>query len=193
MENKPKLLAFAGSLRKESVNKKLVQVAAKGAEQAGAEVTFIDLVDYPLPILNQDDEQASGAPENAKKLHQLFAESDGFLLASPEYNGGMSAALKNLIDWLSRPSSGEPALAAFEGKIVSLMSASPGGLGGIRALPNVRFILDGLGCITLPKQLALSKAYEAFDEQGNLVNSEQQETALQLGRNVVDMAKKLIN
>ena len=98
----PKILAFSGSARKESYNQKLVQIAAQGAEQAGAEVTVVNLVDYPLPIYNQDLERAEGMPPPAKALKALFIRHDGFIIASPEYNSAFSPLLKNVLDWVSR-------------------------------------------------------------------------------------------
>ena len=98
---KVKLLAFAGSLRAESFNKKLVKIAAIGAEAAGADVTVIDLKDYALPLYDEDIEKGEGFPENALKLKELFEEHDGLLIASPEYNSGYSGVLKmSLIGFL---------------------------------------------------------------------------------------------
>lgn len=133
MEYQPKILAFAGSLRKESYNKKLVKIALRGAEEAGAKVTYIDLRDYPLPIYDQEIEDSQGLPENALILKKLMQEHEGFLLACPEYNSSMSAAFKNVIDWTSRNASpNEVFLSCFMDKVVALMSASQGPLGGIR-------------------------------------------------------------
>ncbi|HEX5790218.1 MAG TPA: NAD(P)H-dependent oxidoreductase, partial [Luteolibacter sp.] len=96
------ILAFSGSLRQDSFNHKLAAIAARGARGAGAQVTLIRLRDYPLPLFDEDLEKAKGMPENAAKLKKLFADHDALLIASPEYNGGISAALKNVIDWVSR-------------------------------------------------------------------------------------------
>ena len=82
----PRILAFAGSLRRESFNKKLVPIAARAAREAGALVTQIDLRDFPLPLFDQDLEAEHGMPENGKKLKQLFIDQGGLLLACPEYN-----------------------------------------------------------------------------------------------------------
>ena len=120
----PRILAFAGSLRRESFNKKLVPIAAKGARDAGAEVTLIGLEDFPLPLFDQDLEARQGMPENGMKLKQLFIDHDGLLIASPEYNSSITAVLKNAIDWVSRPAPGEPSLVAFRSKVATLMSAS---------------------------------------------------------------------
>src|SRR5215510_12287566 len=109
----PRILAFAGSLRRDSFNKKLVPIAARGAREAGAEVTLIDLKDFPLPLFDQDLEAERGMP----KLKQLFIDHDGLLIAAPEYNSSITPVLKNAIDWVSRPAPGEPSLVAFRGKV----------------------------------------------------------------------------
>ena len=99
----PKILAFAGALRKDSTNKKALKIAVQGAEKAGAKVTFIDLKDFPVPLYDGDLEATDGLPENAVKLIETMLAHDGFLIASPEYNSGISGTLKTYIDWTSRP------------------------------------------------------------------------------------------
>jgi len=186
-----KVLAFAGSTRKDSFNKLLVKAAQKGAEAEDVEVTFIDLADLPMPLLDQDLELEQGIPANALKLKHLMIESDGFLVSSPEYNGSFSGVLKNAIDWASRPSDGETSLQCFKDKVVIVMSASPGALGGIRGLPHVRTLLSGLGCLVLPKQLAVGKAFEVFDENGAVKQSEQCESIQSLGSELVSFIRKI--
>ncbi len=129
-----KILAFAGSARKDSFNKKLVKIAAQGARTAGAEVTYLDFRNLPLPLYDEDLEEAEGLPENALKLKALMKAHQGFLMACPEYNSSITPLLKNAIDWASRPESGEPPLACFKKKVAVLMSASPGGLGGFAGI-----------------------------------------------------------
>src|SRR5260221_646228 len=108
----PKILAFAGSLRKDSYNKKLIKIAAEGARAAGAEVTVIDLKEFPLPVYDGDLETAEGLPANAKKLKEMFLKHQGLLIASPEYNSSIPGGLKNMIDWVSRTETkDEPPLA----------------------------------------------------------------------------------
>jgi chromate reductase len=187
----PRILAFAGSLRKESYNKKLAQIAAAGARRAGAEVTYIDLKDYPLPIFDEDLEKASGLPENGRKLKTLFLEHDGILLAAPEYNSSITAVLKNTIDWVSRPVQGEPPLACFAGKVATLMSASPGGLGGLRGLVHVRAILGNINVIVLPDQLAIARAFETFADDGSLKDPKQQAGVEGLGKTLAEFLKKV--
>ncbi|HEY9661480.1 MAG TPA: NAD(P)H-dependent oxidoreductase, partial [Allocoleopsis sp.] len=115
----PKILAFAGSTRTESYNKRLVKIAANGAKAAGAEVTYLDLRDLSLPLYDQDLEAQQGIPENALRLKELMRNSDGLLIASPEYNSSVTPVLKNAIDWASRPLEGEPPLACFTDKVAA--------------------------------------------------------------------------
>jgi len=167
----PRILAFGGSLRLDSFNQKLAAIAAQGARDAGAEVTLVALRDFPLPLFDQDLEAASGMPEAAKRLKQLFREHHGLLIASPEYNSGITAALKNALDWISRTETDdEPALVAFSGKSAVLCAASPGALGGLRGLVHVRAILGNIGVTVLPDQVAVAKAHEAFRDDGSLAD-----------------------
>ena len=187
----PRILAFAGSTRRESFNKKLVAIAAQGAREAGAEVTLIDLKDFPLPLFDQDLEAEQGMPENGKKLKKLFIDHDGLLIASPEYNSSFPAVLKNAIDWVSRPAPGEPSLVAFRGKVATLMSASPGALGGLRGLVHVRSILGNIGVIVLPDQIAVAQAHEAFNPDGTLKDPKRQAGIEGLGRTLAEFLAKL--
>ena len=182
MTYQPKILAFAGSLRKDSYNKKLVKIAIRGAEEAGAKVTYIDLKDYTLPIYDQEVEDSQGLPENALLLKKMMMEHDGFLLSCPEYNSSMSAAFKNVIDWTSRNASpNEVYLSCFIDKVVALMSASPGVLGGLRGLVHVRSMFSNIFSVVLPKQKSIAKADGAFDEVGNLKDAADQKDVIDIG------------
>jgi NAD(P)H-dependent FMN reductase len=187
----PRILAFAGSLRRESFNKKLVAIAAHGAREAGAEVTLIDLKDSPLPLFDQDLEAEQGMPETGEKLKKLFIDHDGLLLASPEYNSSITAVLKNAVDWVSRPAPNEPTLVGFKGKVATLMSTSPGALGGLRGLVHVRSILGNIGVIVLPDQIAVAKAHEAFHADGSLKDPKQQAGIEGLGKTLASFLAKL--
>lgn len=187
-----KILAFAGSTRTDSFNKKLVRIAADGARAAGAEVTLIDLRDFPLPLYDGDLEDAGGLPDNAKKLKQLMIAHHGFLISAPEYNSSITGVLKNSIDWASRAEQDdEPPLVCFRGKAVALMSASPGALGGLRGLVHVRAIFGNIGAYVLPDQVCIPKAHEAFDAGGALKDAGKQKTAAELGAGLVAFAQKL--
>ncbi|MBA3958398.1 MAG: NAD(P)H-dependent oxidoreductase [Parachlamydiaceae bacterium] len=184
---RPKILAFAGSLRADSYNKKMVKIALEGAKQAGADVTYIDLKDYPLPIYDQEIEDAQGLPENALKLKKLMWEHDGFLIASPEYNSSISGAFKNMIDWTSRQASKEEVyLSCFIDKLVLLMSASPGQLGGLRGLTHVRQIFGNIYSLVLPQQKCIPQADKAFDTNGDLKDAKLKTEVLNLGKKLAD-------
>lgn len=191
--NTAKILAFAGSARQGSYNKKLVKIAVEGAKAAGAEITYIDFRDLPLPLYDEDLEAAEGLPENALKLKGLMKAHQGFLIACPEYNSSITPLLKNAIDWASRPEPDEPplALACFKEKTAVLMSASPGGLGGLRGLSHVRSILSSIGVVVLPDQKAIGSAYQAFDENGSLKDESQQAAIVQLGSKLATVTAQL--
>ena len=159
----PKILAFSGSARGDSFNHQLIENAARMAEEAGAEVRLINLGDFPMPIMNQDLERNEGQPKNGTRLKELFIRSDGLLISAPEYNSSITPLLKNAIDWVSRRVGDEPPLVGYKHKVVALLSASPGRLGGLRGLVHLRSILSYLGAIVLPEQHAISSASDAFD------------------------------
>lgn len=162
-----KVLVLAGSAREGSLNKQLAKLAAKRIEVLGGKATFIDLKDYPCPLFDEDIE-VQGMPDNVLKLRDILAEHQALLIASPEYNGFITPLLKNTLDWLSRPYQDTPGLKLFAGKWVALVAASPGGLGGIRALPLGQQLLANLGLVVLPQPLSLPKAGSAFNESGAL-------------------------
>jgi chromate reductase, NAD(P)H dehydrogenase (quinone) len=186
-----KILAFAGSARKESFNKKLVKIAAEGAKNAGAEVTYLDFRDLPLPLYDEDLETAEGLPDNVCKLKALMKAHHGFVIACPEYNSSITPLLKNAIDWASRPEPEEPPLVCFNEKVAVLMSTSPGALGGLRGLVHVRSILSNIGVLVLPGQKAVGNAYQVFDESGNLKDELQQAAIRQLGNSLAMVIAKL--
>ena len=189
----PKILAFAGSTRSASLNKQLARFAADAARAAGAEVTLLDLRDYALPLFDEDLEEQQGLPENAKKLKALFREHDAFIIASPEYNSSITAVLKNTLDWISRSESDdEPALVAFRGKTALLLSASPGGVGGMRGLVHLRAILGNIGVIVLPDQVAVPKAHEVLDGAGGIKDERTAGQVTRVAKGLVDFLNKLL-
>jgi NAD(P)H-dependent FMN reductase len=187
----PTILAFAGSLRTGSFNKKLVKIAAEGARAAGASVTYADLRDFPMPVYDADDEQAEGLPESAVKFKQLMLAHDGFLISSPEYNSSIPGGLKNVFDWASRAAPGEPELACFVGKVAVLMSASPGRFGGMRALVHVRAMLGNIHTLVLPDTMSIPLAHQAFRDDGRLTEPRQQAAIERLGAVLASTLAKL--
>src|SRR4051794_14455702 len=138
---KPKIMVLAGSTRTESVNRKLARQAVEALRAAGADATFADLRDYPLPLYDGDLEETEGRPAASVALKELARQADGFVIATPEHNGSYPAVLKNAIDWISRPDPGESHLAVFRGKVAGIASASPGAYGGARGLKQLRELL----------------------------------------------------
>lgn len=187
MSDQPRVLAFAGSARTDSFNVKLVNIAAEGAREAEAKVTVLNLKDFPMPLFNQDLEAAEGPPEQATRLKGIMLAHEGLLIASPEYNSSISPLLKNTIDWVSRPADGEPMLAVYRDKVAAVMSASPGGLGGLRSLVHLRSILSNMGVLVIPDQVAVTQAHSAFDDHGNLLDAKRQTSVQGLGRSVVKL------
>jgi chromate reductase len=167
----PKILAFSGSIRRDSWNRKLIQSAVDATRAAGGGVTLIDLADYPLPLYNGDLEDKEGLPDNAQRLKALFKDHDALLISSPEYNSSIPPLLKNTLDWVSREWQGESGLVPYQNKVAAIMSASPGALGGMRMLPHLRQILNTLGVLVLPGQFALPHADHGFDTETGALKS----------------------
>lgn len=186
MPDVPRILAFSGSARRESLNRKLLAVVVAAARDAGGEVTLLDLNDYPLPLYHGDLEDAQGWPDNARKLAGLIAGHPGLLVASPEYNSMFTPLLKNAIDWCTR-GEGNP----FTGRVAAVVSASPGMLGGVRSMTLVRQLLLHLGSQVIPDQCFLPHADQAFAADGSLVSARAQQAAHSLAAALVSTVRKL--
>jgi len=190
--NTPKILAFSGSTRTGSYNQQLVTAAAEFARAAGATVTVANLRDFALPLFDQDLEAAAGMPAGAKQFKTLLREHDGFLIASPEYNSSFTPALKNALDWASRAETqDEPPLAAYRGKVAALISASPGALGGLRGLVQLRAVLGNIGVIVLPEQAAVGAAHEVLDEAGRIKDERKAKQVGDVARSLAGFLAKL--
>lgn len=187
----PRILAFAGSARRASFNRVLVNAAAGCLREAGADATVVDLRDFPMPLYDGDLEAESGIPESAIRLKALMREHHGFLIAAPEFNSSITPLLKNTIDWCSRRAGDEPALACYSGKVAGLLAASPGALGGLRGLVTLRSILSNVGVVVVPQQFALSKANEAFNADGSLKDERHASQVREVASAVVRLARLL--
>ena len=186
MANPIRILAFSGSARRESLNKKLLAVTVKAVRDAGGEVTLIDLTDLPLPLYNGDLEDAEGMPANATKMIKLILEHSALLIASPEYNSMITPLLKNTIDWCSRADDNP-----FTGKVAAVVSASPGPFGGVRSMKLAQQLLLHLGCQVVPAQCFLIKAHEAFDEKGALKEARNQKSVQTLATELLRTTRLL--
>jgi chromate reductase, NAD(P)H dehydrogenase (quinone) len=186
MPDAPRILAFSGSARRESLNKKLLAAVVEAARSAGGNVTLVDLTDLPMPLYNGDLEDAEGLPANAKKMVELITQHDALLIASPEYNSQMTPLLKNTIDWCTRADENP-----LKGKVAAVVSASPGNFGGIRSMTLARQLLTHLGCHVVPAQCILPQADKAFDEKGALKDERSRKAAQAVAQELVTLAGKL--
>lgn len=173
-----KILAFAGSYRENSYNKRVLNIAVEGARDAGADVTVIDLRDFPMPVYNNDDVDSSGFDSNALRLQDILNEHDGFLIASPEYNGSLPGGMKNAIDWASRANDKYKMYEVFKGKTAAMITASPGGFGGLRCLGHLRGVLTIMGIWVLPSEIAVSSVASKFDGDSPEMTDEKMRSAL---------------
>lgn len=168
-----KTLIFAGSTRTLSLNRRLAAVAAAQARAAGAEVTHIELADFDIPLYNADLE-AQGTPADVLRLKEIMDSHPAWIVCSPEYNGSYTGLLKNTLDWASSPVKGHAVWAdgirPFGGKVVGLLSTSPGALGGLGSLNHLAPLLTNLQCWVCPTRFALGHAGQAFDDAGQLVS-----------------------
>lgn len=185
----PRILVFAASTREGSFNRKLARVAAEMLQKLGAEFTWLDLRDYPMPIYDGDLEAAHGLPERAKAFKEVVRAHDALVIASPEYNGSFSALVKNSIDWASRPEHGGKAAEVFRGKTAVLLSASPGPGAGKRGLRHLREMLQMIGVEVMTQEVAIPKAADGFTAAGALARPEE---SARLGSLLAALAQSVI-
>lgn len=161
-----KIIIIPGSTRTGAFSVQLGVAIKQALEAKGCDVTLVDMTDYPLPLLNQDLEQASGPPQQAKDLATLVSRHHGVVLVNPEYNASLTPLMKNALDWMSRDmGDAKP----YQNRAFALASSSPGGLGGIRALSHARDILVSIGAQeVISPQLGVGNATNTFDDDGNL-------------------------
>ena len=163
----PRILVFAGSIRRESFNRRLAKLAADAARAAGAEVTHIELADYPLPLMNEDLQVEQGVPKEAQALKKLFIEHDGLILSCPEYNSGITPLLKNVIDWGTRPYG----TSVWLDKPGATIGTSQGTVGTAAAQSHLRSVLASLGVALMGRPEAYIVFKEnAMDEAGNVAD-----------------------
>ena len=169
-----KLLVFAGSTRSQSFNRRLAAVAAEIGRAEGAEATLLELADFDIPMYHAELE-ARGTPADVLRLKEAMDAHPAWVIVSPEYNGSYTGLLKNTLDWASSPVAGHPVWSdgsrPFGGKVVGMLSASNGALGGLRAQSHLAPLLINLGCWLAPRHHALARAADAFDAQGRLVDA----------------------
>lgn len=182
----PRILVLPGSNRNGSFNASLAAAASVELAAQGADVSRISLVDYPLPLVDENLKNESGIPENAMKLGRLVAAHHGVFLCCPEYNSSIPPLLKNMIDWVSLVTKdGDRTFKPWAGRYVALGSASNGKLGGIRGLYHVRSVMVNVGTQVISEQCAVSAAADAFGADGRIKDE-------RTGAMLTDTCKSLI-
>ncbi|CAN5344848.1 NAD(P)H-dependent oxidoreductase [soil metagenome] len=186
----PKILAVAGSYREHSYNRRVLNIAIEGAREAGGDVTLIDLRDFPFAVYNADDIDKNGFDPDASRLQDVIAEHEAFLIASPEYNGGIPGGFKNAIDWASRQSDKYKTNEVFKSKTAAMITASPGSFGGLRCIGQLRGVLTQLGLTVLASEIAVSFVSQKFDGDGTEMTDEKMQSLLKNhGANLVKALK----
>jgi len=182
-----RLLVFGASLREGSMNDSLASLAAAVAQEKGASVERAVMTDFECPAYDLDVELSTGLPVGAQALHDKLVATDGFMIASPEYNASMPGVIKNTIDWVSRFRP-QP----FNGKQAFLMAASPSMTGGKIGLWALRQPLEHLGARVHPDMFALAQAHHAFDSSGRIADGKLQnwfETTIECFIDLVEASK----
>ncbi|HEY6074963.1 MAG TPA: NAD(P)H-dependent oxidoreductase [Anaerolineales bacterium] len=181
-----KLLAFAASLKRESLNRRLLNLAVELARDSGIVVDLAEFREFDMPLYNADVQSSAGFPDGALEMSRRVQAADGLMVASPEYNYSIPGTLKNAIDWVSRLNP-----MPFRGKHGFLLAASSSLVGGIRGLWALRVPLEGLGVILYPDMFALAQAAQALDERGKLKDPKLQERLEKMVTGYLRMGAKL--
>lgn len=179
-----KVLGIAGSLRKDSFNRKLLANAVNVAKELGQPVETFDLISIPL---YNGDVEAAGMPDAVKEFRDKITEVDALVIATPEYNYSIPGVLKNAIDWASRPPN------ALNGKIAAIMGATMGGLGTISAQHHLRHVLNILNVMIVPTPFVMVSTAQngAFDEQGKLTNEQTTKNIIALLQRLFETTQQL--
>lgn len=184
-----KILLFAGSIRTGAFSVHMADAAEITLKELGAAVTRISLADYPLPIMDEDLEREKGIPENAMRLAHLFADHDGLLICSPEYNASIPPLLKNTLDWVSRVRrDGDKPLAPYNGLTVGLCSTSDGRFAGMRGLYHLRAVLMAVGTQVITDQCSVSGASSAFNDDGTLKDERNARTLSKVCASLIELS-----
>lgn len=181
------VLAFSGSSRQGSFNQMTVNAVASHLD----DVTHVDLGSLDLPIYNGDWEAENGLPAGAVSFKEQLAAHDALIIGSPEYNGFMTPLLLNAINWSTRSAEAGVDLSGFYNKPILIVTASPGGFGGMRGAVHLKTMLSGIGAIVLPDNFAVPGAMGAFDENGAMKDEGLQGRAAKAAERLVYFAESL--
>jgi len=181
-----KLLVFAASHRKHSINRKLAALAGRLAEAKGAVIDFPEYGDFDMPMYDDETFDAQALPAAVARFVACLSQADGIIISSPEYNWSYPGSLKNIIDWASVVTPNP-----FSGKAALLLSASPSLRGGLQGLLHLNVPLSHLGVFVFPRVFALSRAAEAFGNGEELKDAKLAQELDQLVAHFMHAAKAL--
>ncbi|BAB76476.1 NADPH-dependent FMN reductase [Anabaena sp. FACHB-709] len=175
-----KIVGIAGSLRPNSYTQLALRVAAQRLEALGAEVEIIDLREWQLPFCNGGKDY-SDYPD-VQRLRDTVSNTDGLILATPEYHGGVSGVIKNALDLMS--------FDELSGKVTGLISVL-GGQSNSNALNDLRLIVRWVHGWVIPEQIAIGQAYSAFSPEGKLLDEKLSQRFDQFAQSLVENTRKL--
>jgi FMN reductase len=184
MSNPLTIVGLGGSLAQVSRSRAALQVALEGAAGAGAETTLLDLRDLDLPMYNPDDETPN---EAAARLIEACYAADGMLWSSPMYQGTISGAFKNALDWLHVLVKREPSFLHDE--VIGLISAA-GGTQGLQAINTMEFATRALRGWAVPYVVPVAAAWQVFDSAGQIQDDAIEQQLRTLGSEVVRVAER---
>jgi NAD(P)H-dependent FMN reductase len=171
------IIAISGSMNPNSTTKKATQIVVNAAKKAGGDVELIHLADFPLPIFDCRKDKTT-YPENVHTLIRKVTEADGIILASPEYHGSISGALKNALDFVGG--------REMEGKIAVLLGTAGSALGATNTVNTLQQICRNLHAWPLPSSPSVPRSYDAFNEDGTLKDEKLQERLEALGVRLIN-------
>ena len=173
-----RITGICGSLSRDGATKKALAIALKGAAEYNAETALLELRDFNLPFYGSVPQDEY--PPDVIQLRQALKASQGIILATPEYHGTLTGALKNMLDLMT--------IEEFETKIIGLVGVAGGHIGAINALNTMKTICRNLHCWVLPQEVSIASSAQAFNDDGTVKDPEIEERLLNVGRQLVKFA-----
>jgi FMN reductase len=173
-----RITGVCGSLNANGTTSKALEIALQGAAEYDAETTLLELRNFDLVFCGSVPEKEY--PPDVFQLRQILRESQGIILATPEYHGSLTGVLKNMLDLMS--------IEDLETKIVGLIGVAGGHVGAINSLNTMKTICRNLHCWVLPQEVSIAESARAFDDDGSVKDPALEERLLNVGRQLVKFA-----
>jgi len=173
-----RITGVCGSLNADGATRKALAIALKGAAEYNAETSLLELRDFNLVFCGSVPQDEY--PPDVFKLRQTIKNSQGIILATPEYHGSLSGALKNMLDLMS--------IEEFETKIIGLVGVAGGHIGAVNSLNTLKTICRNLHCWVLPQEVSIANSSQTFNDDGTVKDLEIEERLLNVGRQLVKFA-----